>query len=124
MPSLILRETRVDYGNASWDGVSRRMRMLNAPARGVGRDRSTLAEAIAFGERFGLGRGVAGWALGTLDDFFIAVRASMGQDSDRSTLFHEYTHVLLRRGRRAPLPRWYDEGLATYFSTLAEGGRR
>jgi len=71
-------------------------------------------------ERFGLGRGVAGWALGALDESFITVEISSGRDEDRNTLFHEYTHVLLGRNQRAPLPRWYDEGLATYFSTVSE----
>lgn len=73
-------------------------------------------------ESFGLGRGVAGWALDTLDESFITVHISSGQDEDRITLFHEYTHVLLGRNQRAPLPRWYNEGLATYFSTVNERG--
>ena len=70
--------------------------------------------------RFELGRGVAGWALGTLDGSFISVMISSGGDEDRNTLLHEVTHVLLRKNRRAPLPRWYNEGLATYFSTVYE----
>ena len=71
-------------------------------------------------ERFGLGRGLAGWAFGALDASFIALEISSGRDEDRNTLFHEYTHVLLRRNQRAPLPRWLDEGLACYFSTVSE----
>jgi len=68
--------------------------------------------------RFGLGRGVAGWALTTLDGSFSTVEARANHAEMRSTLFHEYTHVLLRRNRRAPLPPWYDEGLASFFSTV------
>jgi hypothetical protein len=48
-PSLILVQTRLAAGNASWDGVSRRMRMLNAPAKPIGREDSTLAKGIAYG---------------------------------------------------------------------------
>jgi Flp pilus assembly protein TadD len=69
--------------------------------------------------RFGLGRGVAGWALLTLDGGFAAVGVGASPVAARSTLFHEYTHVLRRRNRRAPLPPWYDEGLASFFGTLA-----
>ena len=72
--------------------------------------------------RFGLGRGAAGWAFAALDESFIAVDISSGRDQARSTLFHEYTHYLLGRKQRAPLPRWYHEGLATYFSTVSERG--
>jgi len=71
-------------------------------------------------KHFGLGRGVAGWALGALDGSFITVEISSGRDEDRNTLLHEYTHVLLSRNQRAPLPRWYNEGLASYFSTVSE----
>ena len=49
MPSLILFQTRMDASNASWDGVSRRMNMLNAPTKGIDRDDSTLTKGIAYG---------------------------------------------------------------------------
>lgn len=49
MPSLILHQTRVESGGASWNGVSRRMRVVNAPAKGVGRDDSTFVKGIAYG---------------------------------------------------------------------------
>lgn len=80
----------------------------------------TLFRNREIGARFGLGRGLAGWALGALDASFIAVQITSGRDEDRNTLFHEYTHVLLRRNQRAPLPRWLDEGLASYFSSVSE----
>jgi Flp pilus assembly protein TadD len=70
-------------------------------------------------DRFGLGRRAAGWALETLDQSVITAQITSGQDSDRILLFHEITHVLLARDRRAPLPAWYQEGLATYFSTVS-----
>ncbi len=66
---------------------------------------------------FDLGQGVAGWAHITLDGAFSAILARPDYAATRSTLFHEYTHVLLRRGRRAPLPPWYDEGVASFFGT-------
>jgi hypothetical protein len=49
MPSLILFEKNMDSGNASWDGVSRRMKVLNAPVTAVGREDSTLTKGIAYG---------------------------------------------------------------------------
>jgi hypothetical protein len=68
--------------------------------------------------RLHLGRGIAGWAHITLEGAYCAVEARADYGQTRETLFHEYTHVLLRRGRRAPLPRWYDEGIASFFGTL------
>jgi hypothetical protein len=49
MPSILLHKTRATDNNASWDGVSRRMQILNAPRRPTGRAQSTLADGIAFG---------------------------------------------------------------------------
>ena len=49
MPSLILHQTRMDANNASWDGVSRRMKILNAPSQGISREQSTLAKGVAYG---------------------------------------------------------------------------
>jgi hypothetical protein len=49
MPALILHQTSVNMGEASWDGVSRRMRVANAPVKGIGRDDSTLQKGIAYG---------------------------------------------------------------------------
>jgi tetratricopeptide (TPR) repeat protein len=69
--------------------------------------------------RFGLGRGVAGWMLPTLEGCFATVQVRANHAETRRTLFHEYTHTLLQRNRRAPLPPWYDEGLSTYFGTLS-----
>jgi tetratricopeptide (TPR) repeat protein len=72
--------------------------------------------------RFGLGRHLVGWEMGTLDASFITVEITSGQDEDRSVLFHEYTHVLLARNQRAPIPPWINEGLACYFMTVSERG--
>ncbi len=49
VPALLLHETRAEMGNASWDGVSRRMRIAHGPAATVGRDQSTLTKGLAFG---------------------------------------------------------------------------
>jgi tetratricopeptide (TPR) repeat protein len=62
--------------------------------------------------------GIAGWALPTLDGHFCVVAVQTNRIATRGVLYHEYTHVLLRRGRRAPVPPWYDEGLASFFETL------
>lgn len=49
MPSILLHKTRALDGGASWDGVSRRMKVVNAPRLPVGRAQNTLAEGIASG---------------------------------------------------------------------------
>jgi hypothetical protein len=49
MPSILLHKTRAFEGSAQWDGVSRRMQVLNAPRLPTGRAQSTLAEGIAQG---------------------------------------------------------------------------
>lgn len=69
---------------------------------------------------FDLGMGIAGWAMTTLDASYITLLITSGRDSNRGTLFHEYTHVLLARNEHTPIPRWINEGLAVYFSTLNE----
>jgi Flp pilus assembly protein TadD len=71
-----------------------------------------------LGERLWLGNGVAGWALGTLEESLSAVLVRSKVET-RLTLFHEYTHLLLARQRESRIPRWYNEGLAEYFSTLS-----
>jgi tetratricopeptide (TPR) repeat protein len=65
-----------------------------------------------------LGRGIAGWATTTLDGSFATVLSRGHPVETRQILLHEYTHLRLGRYRRHPLPRWYNEGLAEYFSTL------
>ncbi|MHA7835883.1 MAG: tetratricopeptide repeat protein [bacterium] len=42
---------------------------------------------------------------------------SAGSSSPRQTLFHEYVHLLMRKARNVPIPRWYDEGFADFLST-------
>ena len=56
------------------------------------------------------------------DSVYLAVRLDGGDVSYR-IVFHEYTHLLLRRAfPDAPL--WLDEGLAEYYSTLRVTGDR
>ena len=56
------------------------------------------------------------------DNVYIAVRLDRGEEAFRS-VFHEYTHLLLRRVfPEAPL--WLHEGLAEYYSTLRITGDR
>lgn len=83
-----------------------------------------LFEDPELARRFGLAGPVAGWMVATLEGCFAAVRAGRTHVEMRATLLHEYTHALLRRNRRGPLPPWYDEGLSTYFSTFSvrDGG--
>ena len=49
VPSLILHKTQLDANNATWDGVTRRMKIVNAPKLGVGRDDSDLTKGTAYG---------------------------------------------------------------------------
>ena len=72
-------------------------------------------------ERFGLVGPIAGYASTSLDGAISWIRGDRDPVSTRITLFHEYTHILLERNHAGPVPRWYNEGLATYFGTL---GRR
>jgi len=46
---------------------------------------------------------------------------SMGQ---RSIMFHEYVHLLLRSASSVNYPGWYDEGLADMLATVHEKGDR
>jgi tetratricopeptide (TPR) repeat protein len=68
--------------------------------------------------RLGLGGGVAGYALSNFDGSFTCVWRHPSLVETRITLFHEFTHLLLNSNRRASLPRWYNEGIADYFSTV------
>jgi hypothetical protein len=49
MPSILVQRVRTRNSWASWDGVKRRMRTLNAPRGPSGRGQSTLAEGVAHG---------------------------------------------------------------------------
>jgi Flp pilus assembly protein TadD len=69
-------------------------------------------------KRFGL-RGRLGFAWSTLEGSFAVVSLDRRAVQTRITLFHEYTHLLLWRHRNALIARWYTEGLADYFSTVA-----
>jgi Flp pilus assembly protein TadD len=69
--------------------------------------------------RFGLGGGLLGFAWSTLEGSFAVVSLDRRAVQTRITLFHEYTHLILWRHRNARIERWYTEGLADYFSTVA-----
>src|SRR4030095_4252153 len=69
--------------------------------------------------RLGLGWGAKGFAWTTFDGAFSFVQLHPSRVETRLTLFHEYTHLLLSRHRSALIARWYTEGLADYFSTVA-----
>jgi Flp pilus assembly protein TadD len=77
-----------------------------------------LIRSPELARRFGMGTGVEGWATGTLETSLASVHLT-SKVLTRNTLFHEYTHLLLARGRQSRMPRWYNEGLAEYFATLS-----
>jgi len=68
--------------------------------------------------QFGLGSRIGGWTFGTFEGSLACVLLE-SKTWTRITLFHEYAHILLSRHRQSPMPRWYNEGLADYFSTLS-----
>lgn len=49
VPSLILHQTQMDANNATWDGVTRRMKIVNGPQLGIGRDDSDFTKGTAYG---------------------------------------------------------------------------
>jgi tetratricopeptide (TPR) repeat protein len=61
-----------------------------------------------------------GFFQGGPDRNYIVLRD--GRDVFR-VAFHEYAHLLLNHSS-SPLPRWFEEGLAEYFSTLETDGAR
>ena len=66
---------------------------------------------------------MAGFARSSLSRSLLA----SGPDRDgrhlHRNVFHEYTHYLLRSRAALNLPIWYEEGLASYLSTLSVDGR-
>ena len=67
----------------------------------------------------GLSRFTGGYAMTTFDGAFAWVLLRPNPVETRLVLFHEITHLILSRHRSSRIPRWYNEGLAEYFSTLA-----
>jgi len=94
-------------------------RLLGAPLAPAASTSIAVVRDHELGRRFHLGRGVAGWATTALEGEISFVLAQPSPVATRHVLLHEYTHLILSRNRRTPLPRWYDEGMAEYFSTLS-----
>ncbi len=93
--------------------------LLGREIASTGRTTIALVRDPALAGRIGLGQGAAGFAWTTFDGAFSFVLLYPSRVETRLTLFHEYTHLLLSRHRSALIPRWYTEGLAVYFSTVA-----
>ena len=49
MPALLLQKVVVRHRGARWDGVDRRVRVVNTPRRGAGRTSDALVDGLAFG---------------------------------------------------------------------------
>ncbi|HMK28657.1 MAG TPA: tetratricopeptide repeat protein [Terriglobales bacterium] len=58
---------------------------------------------------------LTGFFQGAEDENFIVLDLSV--ESGWTTVFHEYAHLLLN-ANLPPIPPWFDEGFAEYFSTL------
>jgi hypothetical protein len=96
LPSILLHKTRALEGSATWDGVTKRMKVVNAPRLpSGGRNQSTLAEGVAQG-------GVTGDVLVTSVHVLVYSRAgsrvfegrggvSFAQDADLAPLAKKYS---------------------------------
>lgn len=63
--------------------------------------------------------GVAGFARAGLRHVDVALSAS-SPEAYRIILYHEAVHLLMRGQPRRILPKWYEEGLADFLSTLVQ----
>lgn len=61
---------------------------------------------------------IAGFMRPTLNQSLLAFGPERNGRYLHATAFHEYTHYLLRSRATLNLPVWYEEGLASYLSTL------
>lgn len=64
-------------------------------------------------------REYAGLFMGGLRRNFMVLRRTRGME-ERTIMLHEYIHFIMRNHGEQQYPRWYDEGLAEYFSTARE----
>ena len=62
---------------------------------------------------------MAGFARPSLDQSLLVSRPDRGRRHLLRNVYHEYTHYLIRSRGSLNLPIWYEEGLASYLSTLA-----
>ena len=62
---------------------------------------------------------MAGFARPSLDHSLLVSRPDRGRRHLVRNVYHEYTHYLIRSRAFLNLPIWYEEGLASYLSTLA-----
>ena len=61
---------------------------------------------------------MAGFARPSLDQSLLVSRPDRGRRHLVRNVYHEYTHYLIRSHAFLNLPIWYEEGLASYLSTL------
>ena len=61
---------------------------------------------------------MAGFARPSLDQSLLVSRPDRGRRHLVRNVYHEYTHYLIRSRAFLNLPIWYEEGLASYLSTL------
>jgi len=66
---------------------------------------------------------LAGFARSSLGQSLLASGPDREGRHLHRNVFHEYTHYLLRSRAALNLPIWYEEGLASYLSTLSVDGR-
>jgi len=75
------------------------------------------ARASDFDKTFNSTR-MAGFARPSLDQSLLVSRPDRGRRHLVRNVYHEYTHYLIRSRAFLNLPIWYEEGLASYLSTL------
>lgn len=63
-------------------------------------------------------RPLVGYMIPTLHGNYVVINAQVPRAEPMEVVYHEYTHFLLRNQASFHVPRWYDEGLAEFLSTL------
>jgi hypothetical protein len=119
MPSLLLHGVQVTDSSGTWNGVRRRLAMLNAPVRATGRADDTFAEGVAAG-------GISGDVMAT--SLHVMVFSAQGErvfegmggldfihDIDLAPARQSYHYDLRRKVRLLGDPKLVREGVEIAF---------
>lgn len=84
-------------------------------------DRSAPIRIYVFRSEEEAKRFIPDFAAGAMFEALPGYFAFLGDEDPqywtRQVLLHEYTHAILRSGRRVAYPRWYDEGMAEFLAS-------
>lgn len=96
---------------AAWREARRRTGLEAKCRPGIRKYRSVDLFRDAAGARGDFAAVTRGWTVHIQAPARLAGQGSLGQ-----VLLHEMIHVLVEANRAAPLPEWFEEGLAEHFS--------